>query len=143
MILNLFKPSEEKVKLRIEKEAKNIMKEHDKYAREGALYYLKSQADNPEALVALLNRFEVNISPSTLDQREKNSVVEIFTKIDKAMAINTLKSFIKTADNVAKPCAILRELDDEACEFLISVLESIGSGYARNPEKKKILLRGL
>ena len=144
MVFGLFgKDKGDRQEKRIAKERGNLAKVHDKYGREAAMQYLIAHQDHPLALKSLLNRFLVNVSPATMDIREKQRVIDVFENApDKAQSINFLKDFIEEQESISHACQLLRQLSDEnVCDYFVDLLCNIGPEYRRDPEKKKILLR--
>ncbi|MDR0966710.1 MAG: HEAT repeat domain-containing protein [Myxococcales bacterium] len=138
-IFSFFSPSPEK---RIQSLRKKIQERYGQpEGRQQAIDKLLDMG-TPEAIGALLSRFTVNVEPSITDAEEKEylfkSIVEMGDK-----AVPPIEAFLKRSDDAASwAIRLLSQLiSEEALVALcIEVLERIGPDYARDPEKKQVLL---
>lgn len=90
-----------------------------------------------EALRALLTRFTVRVDPSITDGEEKNAAFQGIVKNGDA-AIGPVRDFLETADTLAWPLKILKELqtDEEVTATLLELLSKMDIEYERDPQKK-------
>lgn len=124
--------------------AKVVQKYGDAAARQKAIQQL-GEMDIPEATSALIARFTINVDPATTDADEKEHVFELIKdRGDKA--VEPVKHFLMTNDAASSwalkiLAAILPE--PEAIGAAISVLQKLGAGYARDPERKLVMMHFL
>lgn len=124
--------------------AKVVQKYGDAAARQKAIDSL-AEMDIPEATAALVARFTINVDPATTDADEKEHVFNLITdRGDKA--VEPVKNFLLTNDAASSwalkiLAAILPE--QEAIGVAISVLEKMGAGYSRDPERKLVMMHYL
>jgi hypothetical protein len=133
-------PAEKAVKLK----AKAIQKYGDPAARQKALTQL-GELEGPESTSALLARFTVTVEPATTDEDEKEHVFDL-VKARGAAAVEPVKGFLKAND--AASSWMLRLLsamlpEAEVVEVALQLLQHLGAGYTRDPERKLVLLHFL
>ncbi len=107
----------------IERLRKKVKEPHgDAAVREGAADKLCRIGTAP-ALRALLDRYTINVSPSTQDEREKEMVKSWLVQIGKP-AVEPVIDFLKSERLVYWPARILRDILDEPdyCRELNSIL---------------------
>lgn len=98
----------------------------------------------PEALAALLQRFTVRAEPSITDGEEKDYTFSLITSFGRD-AIEPIVDFIRRSDSVAWALRCLDEIvpEDELVEILTGLLARFAQEYARDPEKKIVLVNRL
>lgn len=140
--LNIFggTPPEKAKKLK----NKVLQKYGDPSSRQKAIAQL-GQLKCPEAVGSLLARFTVSVEPSTVDQDEKDQVFELIRSSGRD-AVEPIKEFL-LGNDLASSWAVrlLSSLlpEPEAVGTFIEMLEKVGAGYVRNPEKKLVLIHHL
>ncbi|MEM9194918.1 MAG: HEAT repeat domain-containing protein [Myxococcota bacterium] len=90
-----------------------------------------------ETVTALLQRFTIRVTPSIIDQEEKDAAFQgIVAAGDVAVA--PIKHFIKSADSISWPLKALEQLlpADEVVGVLLELLADLDTEYERDPEKK-------
>ena len=97
-----------------------------------------------EALRALLTRFTVRVDPSITDGEEKNAAFQGIVRNGDA-AIGPVRDFLETADTLAWPLKILKELqtEEEVTGTLLELLSKMDTEYERDPQKKIDILASL
>ncbi|MDH3726254.1 MAG: HEAT repeat domain-containing protein [Myxococcales bacterium] len=97
-----------------------------------------------EALRALLTRFTVRVDPSITDGEEKNAAFQGVVKNGDA-AIGPVRDFLETADTLAWPLKILKELqsEEEVTGTLLELLSKMDIEYERDPQKKIDIIASL
>ena len=126
-LFSFFQSTPEKQIARLRKKVKEP--HGDAAVREGAADKLFRMGSTP-ALRALLDRYTINVSPSTQDEREKAMVKSWLVSLGEP-AIEPVLDFLKTERSVYWPARILRDILDEPeyCRELNNVLEHLW----RNP----------
>ncbi|HWV37436.1 MAG TPA: HEAT repeat domain-containing protein [Vulgatibacter sp.] len=134
-----------------DKEAKRIRdltkKAHEKYGdpamRSRALEGLRD-IGTPEAIAALIQRFTVHLEPGITDAEEKEYVFGMVTGFGEK-AVQPLVDFLRRSDSVAWALRCLEELvpQDELVGILTDLLHKLSQEYARDPEKKVVLINRL
>jgi len=134
-----------------EREAKRIRdlakKSQEKYGdaagRVRALEMLR-EIGSPQAIAALLQRFNVKTEPSITDREEKEYTVSLLAGLGED-ALDPLMDFIRRSDNVAWAVRCLEELveEEELVRRLTELLAKIAMEYSRDPEKKIVLINRL
>ncbi|AKU89929.1 HEAT repeat domain-containing protein [Vulgatibacter incomptus] len=98
----------------------------------------------PAAIGALLQRFGVKTEPGITDAEEKEYTLSLVTSFgDKA--VEPVLDFIRRSDNVAWAVRCLDELvpEPELVTLLSGILQKLSQEYARDPEKKVVLVNRL
>lgn len=131
-------PAEKAAKLK----AKAIQKYGDPAARQKALTQL-GELEGPESTAALLARFTITVEPATTDEDEKEHVFDL-VKARGAAAVEPVKAFLHGND--AASSWMLRLLgailaEGEVVELALQLLQKLGAGYTRDPERKLVLLQ--
>lgn len=130
--------------------AKATQKYGDPATRQKALEQLGAM-EIPEAVTALMGRFTVSVDPATTDADEKEHVFQLISDRGGA-AVEPVKQFLMSSDAASSwALRILEKIkdgggDSEGLDLIgvvISVLEKVGAGYARDPEKKLVMLHYL
>ena len=119
-LFSFFQSTPEK---QIERLRKKVKEPHgDAAVREGAADKLFRMGD-PAALRALLDRFTINVSPSTQDEREKEMVKSWLVQLGKP-AVEPVIDFLKNERSVYWPARILRDIlnEQDYCSELNSIL---------------------
>lgn len=124
--------------------AKVTQKYGDPTTRQKAIEQL-GEMDLPEATAALLGRFTINVEPATTDADEKDHVFEVL-KARGDKVVEPVKQFLLGNDKASSWA--LRILDavlpeQEAITAALSVLEKMGAGYSRDPERKLVMMHFL
>lgn len=126
-MLSFFRPSPER---QIAKARKRVKEPHgDASVRVGAAQKL-AEMGTPEALRALLDRFQITVSPSVQDEEEKEQVLDWIVHHGET-AIPPLMQFLKTERQVYWPLRALRQILGQ--EELISRLEELLRFHWENP----------
>jgi HEAT repeat protein len=99
----------------------------------------------PEAVAVLLHRFTINVDPGTTDADEKDIVFNQIVSVGKD-AIPPIREFLRRQDQASS--WMLKLLDGiltptEVLEVVCDELDKIGGTYARDPEKKIVMLHYL
>jgi HEAT repeat protein len=91
----------------------------------------------PEAVQALLTRFEVRVDPSIVDQEEKDAAFNGIISAGET-AVDPIRAHLKQTDKVSWPLKMLEKLlsNDEVVAELLSLLEGMTTDYERDPDKK-------
>jgi len=138
-LFSFFQNTPEK---QIAKLRKKVKEPHgDASVREGAADRLFRMGTGP-ALRALLDRFTINVSPSTQDEREKEMVRSWMVELGEP-AIAPVIDFLKTERAVYWPARILRGILDEPgyCREINSVLEYLWDNPPATAFPKAQLIR--
>ncbi len=108
-----------------------------------SLQYL-SDLKTPEAVEALLQRFAFRIDPSITDQSEKDLAMKGILAAGPE-AIEPVRAFLRQSDAIAWPVRMLQQLVDseQLVGDLLELLESMGTEYERDPQKKIDLIMQL
>jgi len=105
-LLSFFQSTPEKQIARLRKKVKEP--HGDAAIREGAADKLFRMA-TPESLRALLDRYTINVSPSTQDEREKSMVKSWLVDLGDR-AVDPIIDFLKNERSVYWPVQILKEI---------------------------------
>ena len=135
---------EERESKRIKELSKRTQEKYgDAAARTRALEQLRD-IGTPEAISALLQRFTVKTEPGITDAEEREFTLEIVTSFGEK-AIGPIESFIRTHDSVAWAIRCLEEIvpEDRVIAILTGELEKLSTEYAREPDKKVLLINRL
>ena len=98
----------------------------------------------PEAVAALLQRFNVQVDPSITDQEEKEGAFQgVLSAGD--VAIEPARKFMATSESLAWPLKILSSLlsDDAVTDELLGQLDRMDTEYERDPQRKFQILLAL
>lgn len=121
--------------------AKVIQKYGDPSVRQKALTQLGNMP-YPEATSVLLARFTITVEPQTTDTEEKEEVFELICS-KKEAAVQPVRDFLERSDQAsAWALRILGKLlpESEVTDICTGLLQRIGPAYARDPQKKLVLL---
>ncbi len=90
-----------------------------------------------EALRALLTRFTVRVDPSITDGEEKNEAFHAIAQHGEA-ALEPVRDFLDSAENLAWPLKLLREIqtEEQVTTILLELLSRMDTEYERDPQKK-------
>ena len=119
-LLSLFRSSPEK---QIERARKKVREPHgDPATRMSAAHRLREMG-TPEALLALLDRFMINVSPSDQDEQEKEEVLAWIVQMGER-AVPSLIQFLKRERQVYWAMRALRETvtEEEFAEKMSEIL---------------------
>ncbi len=100
----------------------------------------------PEAIQALLARFEETSHNHTTDPDEKQFVYTVLVDLGRRGEVDVVQiitDYLKEADeNINWPLKVLTDLVsyDEMVDVLAELLSALDIGYRRNPEKKQELM---
>lgn len=143
-IFGLFGGSKEKREAkRIRDLAKRSQERYgDPAMRSKALESLRD-IGTPEALAALLQRFTVKTEPGITDSEEKNYTVQILTSFGEDAIVPVVEFLERTDAGVSWGVRCLQELveEDELIGAIAKILDRLSTQYARDPEKKVVLLK--
>ncbi len=140
-ILALFRGSPEK---QIERLRKKVKEPHgDASVRINAAHKLY-QMGTPEAILALLDRFKINTSPSRQDDEEKEEVLGWIVSFGER-AVEPLTIFLKRERQVYWPARALKEIlpEDRLVARLNEILLHLWECPPASPEPKAQLIRSL
>ncbi|MCS6798492.1 MAG: adaptin domain-containing protein [Myxococcota bacterium] len=98
----------------------------------------------PDAARALLARFTYRIDPSITDQEEKEAAFEAVVSVG-APIVPDVRALLRTCPSVSWPLKILDRLlpAEEVVTEILALLESMGTEYERNPDRKVELIAHL
>lgn len=122
--------------------ARATQKYGDPLTRQKALEQL-SEMKIPEAVSALLYRFTIAVDPQTTDLEEKERVVQLIKGMGDA-AVGPVQDFLVSSEQATSwALRVLEELvgEEEATRRVVGLLETLGGGYSRTPDKKVVLLQ--
>ena len=126
-LLSLFRGSAEK---QIAKLRKKVKEPHgDASVRVNAAYKLYQMGTSP-AIRALLERFTITVSPSTVDEEEKQQVLGWLVSFGE-QAVEPLVSFLKRERQVYWPIRILRRILSR--EELVTTINEVLLYHWENP----------
>jgi hypothetical protein len=133
-------PSERQIKRGI----KQITQVHGEAATRVAAMERLASWSTADCAAALLRRFTVQTSQTSMDLEEKQYAVQLLVKMGN-IAVNPILNFSKTEPDVTYPIAALKEIlpVNEFHEKLLAILNALSGGYSRWPEAKAVLIRQL
>jgi len=105
-LLSIFRSSPEK---QIERARKKVKEPHGDSANRINAAYRLLEIGTPEAVLALLDRFTINVSPSSQDEEEKEDVLRQIVKRGER-AVSALIKFLKRERQVYWPVRALKEI---------------------------------
>lgn len=105
-LLSIFRSSPEK---QIEKARKKVKEPHGDSANRINATYRLLEIGTPEAILALLDRFTIDVSPSSQDEEEKEDVLRQIVKRGEG-AVSALIKFLKRERQVYWPVRALKEI---------------------------------
>lgn len=114
----------------------------DPLTRQRALEQL-GEMKIPEAVSALLYRFTISVDPQTTDADEKERVVQLIKGMGPD-AVAPVRNFLETSEqSTSWALRVLEELvgGEETNRIVVDLLDKLGSGYSRTPDKKVVLLQ--
>lgn len=113
------------------------------YDRQEAISVLTNMG-TPDAVRALLKRFDFNMEPSITDQDEKDAVAKGIVLAGKD-ALAPLRDYCARAESISWPLKVLRQIveEDHLVDELLELLEQFDTEYMRNPEPKIQLITAL
>ncbi len=133
-IFSIFDRSPEK---QIERLRKKVKEPHgDASVRVNAAYKLY-QMGTPEAIAALLDRFNINVSPSRQDDEEKEEVLQWIASFGRE-SVEPLKAFLRRERQVYWPFRALKEIVPP--EELTEISNQLLSHHWKNPPASPIPL---
>ncbi len=91
----------------------------------------------PEAVEALLERFEIRVDPSIVDQEEKDAAFGGIVSAGE-VAVAPVRAHLAKTDKVSWPLKMLEQLlsPEEVVNELLGLLEGMTTDYERDPDKK-------
>lgn len=113
------------------------------YDRQDAIAQL-SAMNSPEAVRALLRRFDFTMEPSITDHEEKQAAADGVTAAGEK-ALQPLRDYCARAESITWPIKILRQIvgEEQLVDELLELLEQFDTEYVRNPEPKIQLITAL
>ena len=105
-LLSIFRSSPEK---QIEKARKKVKEPHGDSANRINAAYRLLEIGTPEAILALLDRFTIDVSPSSQDEEEKEDVLRQIVKRGEG-AVSALINFLERERQVYWPVRALKEI---------------------------------
>ncbi|HZH03218.1 MAG TPA: HEAT repeat domain-containing protein [Myxococcaceae bacterium] len=124
--------------------AKVVQKYGDPVTRQKAIDQL-GDMKVPEAVTSLLARFTITVEPQTTDAEEKERVFQLVKGFGRE-AVEPVKVFLRRSDQASSwAVRILSDLlpEAEVVGAAADILQALGAEYARDPEKKLVLLHFL
>lgn len=108
--------------------------------RDASMRWL-AQEGSPQALLALLSRFDLHLDHQLKDAGEKD-LVESMVIAHGAAAVEPVRSWLRTCKGIARPLKVLAAVagDQAAFDMAFELLEKELDGDPFKPEKKKKLL---
>lgn len=144
--LDFLFDKETKEKRRIEKLEKKLTHMYVQDAeRQYALDELR-RIGTPEAIRAILSRFEETSHNHTTDAEEKDQVYSVLVDLGRrgeTDVVGVITDYVKeNEENINWPLKVLTDLltYDEMVEVLVELLEDQDIGYRRSPDKKQELM---
>lgn len=136
-LLDIFTSKERQFKKHAARVATKKSQNPDRWVSLRTLGDMKTE----EAARALLARFTFRIDPSITDQEEKELAMQGIVGAGDA-AIAPVREFLEESDSIAWPVKMLQPLvgDEVLIEYLLAELETMGTDYERDPQKKVDLL---
>jgi HEAT repeat protein len=122
--------------------AKVTQKYGDPTVRQKAITQL-GEMKIPEAVPPLLARFTITVEPLTTDSDEKEHVLELVKGFGQD-AIGPITEFLRRTDQASSwAIRLLTELlpEPEVIGIAVELLKKLGSEYARDPQKKMVLIQ--
>ena len=105
-LLSIFRSSPEQ---QIEKARKKVKEPHGDSANRINAAYRLLEIGTPEAILALLDRFTIDVSPSSQDEEEKEDVLRQIVKRGEG-AVSALINFLERERQVYWPVRALKEI---------------------------------
>jgi hypothetical protein len=95
----------------------------------------------PESAAALLRRFTVQTTQSSMDLEEKQYTVRLLAEMGK-VAVDPILNFIKVEPDVTYPVQALKKIcsSEEFHTALLNIMNGFSAGYTRWPEAKAVLI---
>jgi HEAT repeat protein len=139
-LFDVFKGGGGGIKKHVARVANKRAQQHERWESIQAL----ADDGSEEALRALLTRFTVRVDPSITDGEEKNAAFRGIVRHGD-VAVGPVRDFLETADTLAWPLKILKELqsEEEVTETLLELLSKMDTEYERDPQKKIDVLASL
>jgi len=130
-------PADKALKLK----AKVTQKYGDPATRQKAIDQL-GELGTPEAVAVLLHRFTFAVDPGTTDADEKDIVFNQIVTVGQS-SVAPIREFLRRQDQASS--WMLKLLDailppEEALNLVVEELTRMGGEYARDPEKKLVML---
>ncbi len=122
--------------------AKVTQKYGDPTVRQKAITQL-GEMKIPEAVPSLLARFTITVEPLTTDSDEKEHVLELVKGFGQG-AIGPITEFLRRSEQASSwAIRLLSDLlpEPEVIGIAVEQLKKLGSEYARDPEKKMVLIQ--
>ena len=135
--LDMFASDEKK----ISKYAQRIRNKDTPVEERGAIAEWLADKGTPEAIVALLGRYEMTYEHSMKDQQEKAFVTDLVLELgDKSIA--PLETFLRRSKTFARPMACYEKLagNDQAKTLVLELLDIEFNKSGLKPGKKRHLL---
>ena len=105
---------------------------------------LLAQQATPEAIAALMQRFNIRVDPSITDQQEKEQTFQGIVGAGE-VAIQPVRAYLARAESLAWPLKILGALlsEEAVTDELLSLLSDMDTEYERDPQRKYQVLLSL
>jgi hypothetical protein len=135
--LDMFASTEKK----ISKYAQKIRNKDTPVEERGAIAEWLAEEGSPEAIVALLGRFEMTYEHSMKDQQEKAFVTDLVLELGDA-SIGPLEVFLRRSKTFARPIDCYEKLagTDQAKALILELLDIEFNKSGLKPGKKRHLL---
>lgn len=121
----------------VEKHKKRVASKGTHEADRWASIQALGEMGSPDAVDALLGRFNLKVTPSITDQSEKEFCVRSLVKMGE-VAVGPTTTFLKQTEKVSWPLAVLQELitEEQVVTTLLEVLDEMTTDYERDPQRK-------
>lgn len=145
-LFDFFRDKEQVEARRIRKFKKTLTNMYVQPPERKYAIQMLQDANSPDAVLALLARFEDNAPNTTVDADEKNYVYEVLVAMagDPSLDVRgiTTEYLRGREEKINWPMKVLSDLLDrqEMISLVCELLESCGSDYQRDPEKKQELI---
>jgi HEAT repeat protein len=144
-LFGLFGTKEEREKSALRKLAKKVTERYGPPENRQKAIEQLGELGTPEALSTLCLRFTVRVDPGITDDEEKATVRQLLAKTGDA-AIAPLERFVtEHEDGIAWGLRALADIapPSKVVEVVVRELTRLGRVYAREPDKKLVLLTWL
>jgi HEAT repeat protein len=151
-LFDLFKGKGDKRKDGQPKRSGAVAKWGDVVANKRAQAYDRAEAieelcklKTPEAVEALMRRFNITVDPSITDQEEKEYVYDGILAAGREVAVAPVRAFALKAESLAWPMKILKQMlsEEELVEEMLGWLSKWDTEYAKFIDPKLTVLSAL
>jgi hypothetical protein len=144
----LFGSKKSAVEKHAERAANKRAQAPDRWESIQALGKLATSGEGEErsrAVAALLERFPFYVDPTITDGEEKDEAFRWICQSDPEVALPAIRQALRKHESLSWPLKCLEALlsDEEATAEMLSLLETMGTEYQRDPQRKLQLLATL